>query len=85
MSSKHDDPVQMPYSVVSDQGLPATMAQSDACPTGDQEIGGLTPAGSATFFRGDMIMKYFLQSFSPFRWLEKGTFSFWQKNVHNTS
>ena len=35
--------------------------------TGDQEVVGLTPAGSATFFRGDLIMKYFLSSFSPFR------------------
>ena len=35
--------------------------------TGDQEVAGLTPAGSATFFRGDLIMKYFLGSFSPFR------------------
>ena len=29
------------------------MAQLDARPTGDQEVAGLTPAGSATFFRGD--------------------------------
>ena len=42
------------------------MAQLDARPTGDQEVAGLTHAGSATFFRGDLIMKYFLQSFSPF-------------------
>ena len=25
------------------------------------------PIGSATFFRGDLIIKYFLWSFSPFR------------------
>ena len=42
------------------------MAQLDARPTGDQEIVGSTPAGSATFFRGDLIMKCFLWSFSPF-------------------
>ena len=41
------------------------MAQLDMCPTGDQEVAGLTPAGSATFFCGDMIIKYFLRSFSP--------------------
>ena len=49
--------------------LPAlvTVAQLDACLTGHQEVAGLTTAGTATFFRGDLIMKYFLQSFSPFR------------------
>ena len=45
----------------------ASVAQLDAHPTGDQEVAGLTPSGSATFFRGDLIMKYFLWSFSPFR------------------
>ena len=43
------------------------MAQLDARPTGDQEVAGSTPAGLATFFRGNLIMKYFLRSFSPFR------------------
>ena len=38
----------------------AFVAQLDACPTGDQEIAGSTPAGSVTFFRGHLIMKYFL-------------------------
>ena len=42
--------------------LPASEAQLDARATGDQEVAGSTPAESATF-----IMKYFLQSFSPFR------------------
>ena len=37
-----------------------------ASPTDDQEVTGLTLPGSATFFRGDLIMKYFLRSFSPF-------------------
>ena len=31
----------------------ASMAQLDACQTGDQEVAVLTPAGSATFFHGD--------------------------------
>ena len=44
---------------------PASVVQLDARPTGDQEVTGSTPAGSATFFRGDFIMKYFLRSFSP--------------------
>ena len=33
--------------------LPASLAQLDAHPSGDQEVVGLTPAGSATFFRRD--------------------------------
>ena len=35
------------------------MAQLDACPTGDQEVVGSTPAGLATFFHGDMIINTF--------------------------
>ena len=35
------------------------MAQLDARPTGSQEVAGLILAGSATFFRGDFIKKYF--------------------------
>ena len=50
-----------------DQSDGASVAQLDARPTVDQEVVGSTPAGSATFFRGDLIMKYFLRSFSPFR------------------
>ena len=45
----------------------ALVAQLDARLTGDQENAGLNPASLATFFRGDLIMKYFLLSFSPFR------------------
>ena len=46
------------------------MAQLDARPTSDQDV--QPPAGSAPFFhgdffRGDLIMEYFLRSFSPFR------------------
>ena len=40
------------------------MAQLDARLTDEQEIVGLTPIRSATFFHGDLIMKYFLWSFS---------------------
>ena len=47
--------------------MPALVAQLDAGPTGNQEVAGSTPARSAIFFRGDLIMKYFLRSFSPFR------------------
>ena len=42
------------------------MANLDGHLTGDQEVAGSTPAGLATFFHGDLIMKYFLRSFSPF-------------------
>ena len=42
------------------------MAQLDAHWTGDQEVVGSNPAGLGTFFHGDLIMKYFLQSVSPF-------------------
>ena len=33
--------------------LRAGLVGSDACPNDDQEVGGLTPAGLATFFLGD--------------------------------
>ena len=62
----------------------ASVAQLADRPTGDQLVAGSSPAGSAIFFSGDLIMKYFLQSYSLFRWFKKGSFSFWQKNVHNT-
>ena len=54
---------------------PTSVAQLDARQTGDQEVAGSTRAGSATFFHGDLITKYFLLSFSPFHWFKKGTFS----------
>ena len=31
----------------------ASVAHFDAYPTGDQEVAGSTPVGSATFFHGD--------------------------------
>ena len=33
--------------------MPASVAQLDARPAGDQEVAGSTPAGTAKFFRGD--------------------------------
>ena len=47
--------------------------------TGDQEVAGLIPVESATFFHGDLIMKHFLRSFSPFRWFKKGSCQFLAK------
>ena len=46
---------------------PALVAQLDARPTGHQEATGSSCTRSVTFFHGDLIMKYFLRSFSPFR------------------
>ena len=46
---------------------PASVAQLDVRLTGDQEVADSTPAGSATFFRGDLIMKYFLRSFEKYQ------------------
>ena len=46
--------------------LLALLAQLSAHRTGDQEVAGSTPAGLATFFRADLIINYFLWSFSPF-------------------
>ena len=46
--------------------LPASVAQLDARLTDDQEVAGSTPARSETFFCGNLIMKYFLRSFSLF-------------------
>ena len=40
-------------------GLPATVAQMDACPTGDQ-VAGSNPAGSGNILSWRLIMKYFL-------------------------
>ena len=66
--------------------MPASVAQLDRRPAGDQEVAGSTPAGSATCFHGDLIMNYFLShSHSlPSADSRKAVFSFWQKNVHNT-
>ena len=36
------------------------MVHLDARLAGDQEVAGLIPAGSATFFHGHLIIKYFL-------------------------
>ena len=46
---------------------PASVAQLDARPTGDQEAAGSTPAEVGNILSWRLIMKYFLRSFSPFR------------------
>ena len=55
------------------------MAQLDACLSGDQEIASLTLAVLATFFCGDLMMKYFLRSF-PFPDSRRAVVSVWRKN-----
>ena len=55
--------------------LSALVAQLDSHPTGDQEVVGSTPAGSATFFREELIMKYFLLSFFSFPLIQEGHLS----------
>ena len=57
----------------------ASGAQLDACPTGDQEVASSTPARPATVFHVDLIMKYFLRSFSPFHPFKKGSCQFLAK------
>ena len=57
-------PLVLPFSSTFDE--PASVAQLDVRPIGDQDVAGSALAGLATFFRGYLIMKYFLRSFSPF-------------------
>ena len=63
--------------------VPSLVAQLDARPTEDQEVAGLTPAGSAKFFRGDLMVKYFLWSF-PSADSRRAVVSFLRKNMPNT-
>ena len=60
------------------------MAQLDAHSTGDQEVAGSTPTGSATFFRGDLRLNIFYDPSLPSADSRRAVVSFWQKNVHNT-
>ena len=48
-------------------------------PTGDQEVTGSTPAEVGNILSWRSIMKYFLWSFSPFRWFKKGSCQFLAK------
>ena len=48
-------------------------------PTGDQEVAGSTPAEVGNILSWRLIMKYFLRSFSPFRWFKKGSCQFLTK------
>ena len=48
-------------------------------PTGDQEVAGSTPAEVGNILLWRLIMKFFLRSFSPFRWFKKGSCQFLAK------
>ena len=46
---------------------------------GDQEVAGSIPAEVGNILSWRLIMKYFLWSFSPFRWFKKGSCQFLAK------
>ena len=49
-------------------------------PTGGQEVAGSTPAEVGNILSWRLIVKYFLRSFSPFRWFKKGSCQFLAKD-----
>ena len=61
---------------MSNQAVPASVAQSDVYPTGEQEVAG-PPLGPVR-----LIMKYFLRHSLPSANSRGAVVSFWQKNVH---
>ena len=65
--------------VVYMSSVPVSVAQLDARPTGDQEVAGSTPAEVGNILSWRLIVKYFLGSFSPFRWFKKGSCQFLAK------
>ena len=68
----------MTYLLKIRQILPASVARMRR-PTGDQEVAGSTPAEVGNILLWRLIMKYFLRSFSPFRWFKKGSCQFLAK------
>ena len=63
---------------------PASVAQLDVHPTGDQQVAVLTPAGSATFVCG-VDHEIFSNVILSLLLIQDGSVvSSWQKNVHNT-
>ena len=59
-----------------------SLAQSDARPTGNQGFAGSIPTGSGNSLLWRLTVKYFLRSFSPFRWFKKEVVSFWHKKEY---
>ena len=76
---KTQQPIRLPLTQ-----LPASVAQLDARPTGDQEVAGSTPAEVGNILSWRLIMKYFLRSFSPFRFIQEGQLSVSGERMHNT-
>ena len=64
------------FTYITIQCLPASVAKLDARPTGNQEVAGSTPAEAGNILSWRLIMKYFIRSFSPFRWFKKGSCQF---------
>ena len=58
------------------------VAQSDACPTGDQDVSGLIPCGLGNIFSWRVIMNAFYGHFLPSTDSSRAVGIFWQKNVH---
>ena len=67
------------FTNITTRTVPASVAQLDARPTGDQEVAGSTPAEVGNILSWRLIMKYFLRSFSSFRWFKKGSCQFLAK------
>ena len=65
-----------PFGVIFLQKAPATVAQSDARPTGDQDVAGSIPRRVLSW---RLITKYFYGASADSR---KGVVSFWRKKVH---
>ena len=64
--------------------MPASVAQLDARPTGDQEVAGSTFAEVGKILSLRLIMKIFSGHSLPSADSRRAAVSFWQKNVHNT-
>ena len=66
--------------------MPASVAQSDLRPSGDQEVAGSIPnrSGTGNILSWRQIMKYFVRSFSlfPSSESEKPVVSFWRNSMH---
>ena len=68
-----------PLQKLKDEREPASVAQLVPRPTGDQEVAGSNPAEVGNILSWRLNIKYFLRSFSPFRWFKKGSCQFLAK------
>ena len=74
-------PAALSQTLFSQRSSAASMVQSDARPTGDQDVVCSIPAGSGNILSWRLITKYFLRSFTP---ADSGRVivSFWRKNEY---